>query len=473
MAITRRQFLKRTGLAAAGTFLGPQLFSNPFVRRALAETIGDRYLVVLFLDGGNDGLNTIVPYDDVGGLRTHYEAHRNTGAGGLRIAPGGLSVPTLPFLDPATGTQLGFHPGLAPLKDLYDLGKVAVIQGCGYPEYSLSHEESRTIWQTANPLGAAAYGSTGWVGRYLAANYGGTDIPGVNIQYSLAGEFKTSATSVLTLRRLQDYGFPYDYYYPGDEPFKREAFAALYASAGGSAQPTVDFLGDAGTATLLSSENYPAAHDLYLADRASWNAAYSALNRSTARDFREIAKVIYGVVNGLPAVNARHFQLSNGGYDTHSDQGAGEMNGQHFDLHKEVADAVKLFYDDCADMGVADKVCILVWSEFSRRPPQNDNGTDHGSQGPMFLIGGKVKGGVVGNHPNIDPAALDNQENTVYTQDANPYRSTDIRDVYGTVLKHWLNMPHGTVLSSVLPLDGGDPTYYWTAEDFDLDLFEP
>ncbi len=119
-------------------------------------------------------------------------------------------------------------------------------------------------------------------------------------------------------------------------------------------------------------------------------------------------------------------------------------------------------------MGVADKVCTVVWSEFSRRIEQNDNGTDHGSQGPMFIIGDGVNGGVYGNHPNIYPLALDQDGNTEYTQNANPFRSTDFRDVYGTVLKHWLNMDHGTILGSVLPIDSGDPAYYWTQENFDL-----
>jgi uncharacterized protein (DUF1501 family) len=165
-------------------------------------------------------------------------------------------------------------------------------------------------------------------------------------------------------------------------------------------------------------------------------------------------------------VSARFFQLTNGGYDTHSDQGA--ATGQHFDLHQEVGNSLKLFYDDCADMGVADKVCVIVWSEFSRRVPQNDNGTDHGSQGPMFVIGGGVTGGVYGNHPNIDDGALDDDGNTVYAQGADPFRSTDFRDVYGTILKHWLGMDQSTILSSVLPLDGGSPGTHWTVPSFDL-----
>jgi uncharacterized protein (DUF1501 family) len=113
-----------------------------------------------------------------------------------------------------------------------------------------------------------------------------------------------------------------------------------------------------------------------------------------------------------------------------------------------------------------------VWSEFSRRIGQNDNGTDHGSQGPMFIIGGGVSGGVYGHHANIDDSALDDEGNTVYTQDANNFRSTDFRDVYGTILKHWVNLSQSTV-QGLLPLDNtanalSDPAHYWRTANFDL-----
>ncbi len=112
-------------------------------------------------------------------------------------------------------------------------------------------------------------------------------------------------------------------------------------------------------------------------------------------------------------------------------------------MHGEVGERrSKLFYDDCADMGIANKVCIMVWSEFGRRVEQNDNGTDHGSQGPMFVIGGGVQRRRLRQPPEHRPAALYDDGNTVYSPGpGDPFRSTDLRDVYGTILKHWLNMP--------------------------------
>jgi uncharacterized protein (DUF1501 family) len=112
---------------------------------------------------------------------------------------------------------------------------------------------------------------------------------------------------------------------------------------------------------------------------------------------------------------------------------------------------------------------VMVWSEFGRRVEQNDGGTDHGTQYPVFVLGGGVQGGVYGRHPNINASALSDDGNTVYSQAAaDPFRSTDMRDVYGTILKHWLGMPHQQILDDVLTLDGGDPAERWTQENFDM-----
>jgi len=482
MAITRRQFLGRAGLATAGTILGPQLFRNPWLQQALASTIGDRYLVVLFLDGGNDGLNTIIPA--TGALRAPYEDARKTGVGGLRI-PNPL-VPANGMLDVNSGTTLGFHPGLAKLRDMYESDMVAVIQGCGYPEYSLSHDESRSTWERGNPFSTIG---TGWMGRYLAASgYIGSDIPAVNIGYQVSGEYQQSATSVLVFDRLSDFGFPYDYAFDDDIADKDTLFSALHSAAtGGGNHPFLQTLGTTGASTLVATQQFPALHDQYLADRSSWSDMYvdenvPGLDSGTARGFREIAKVIYGVARGAvpSSLRSRCFELANGGYDTHSDQGADEPTGQHFGLHQEIAESINLFYQDLADMAAGasvgsglhdlpNKVVVMVWSEFSRRIEQNDNGTDHGSQAPMLVVGGAnaINGGLYGNHPDI--GNTDDDGNTTYSQsNANPFRSTDFRDVYGTIMKHWLGLADP---SALFPLDStvglvGSP--YWNTANFNL-----
>jgi uncharacterized protein (DUF1501 family) len=469
MAITRREFLKRAGLATAGTVVAPGLFGgNPWVRNAFADTIGDRYFVVLFLDGGNDGQNTVIPLDDSAGLLTAYNNNRSTGIGGLRIVPGDTSQPSvIPMVDP-NGTALGLHPGLASLTSMYDAGNVAIVQGTGYPAYSLSHAESTTIWETANPTGNATIAGTGWAGRHLALEYGPSDIYAVTIRDAVAGEFRTAGTSVLALQSLADFGFPIDPFDPGDQAIYEESFQDVYAHAQASSEPLTTYLGNSGQATYDSTQSYPPLHATYVADRGAFNNAYGALGTSVSRNLREVAKMIYGTSNATPGISSRFFQLRNGGYDTHADQGGADPDGQHYALHSEVADAVDLFFQDMSDMGVGNKVTMVIWSEFGRRIPQNSNGTDHGSQGPMFVIGEPVNGGIYGNHPNI--AALDPQENTVYSQSAlDPFRSTDFRDVFGTLLKHWVNMPELQILSDVLPLDTvGSPNEYWQTQEFDM-----
>lgn len=487
MAITRRQFLKCGSTAAAGALLAPRLFGSSFVQDALAA-IGNRYFVVLFLDGGNDGLNTVVPTGGV--LRPWYESARGAGAGGLRLGLADLANTAIGN-DPNTGASLALHPGFRAspagaggpgdggLHALYQQGKVAVIQGCGYPRYTLSHEDSRLIFQTGDPS-LSLYGGTGWVGRHLADAYAGqsTAIPGVAIRSSVPVDFRQSATSVLAVRRLRDFSFPYDsdYSSTSERNARNAAFNALHASAQAGVDPGFQYIGTAGATTLASTAAYPALHSLYNnnATRSAFGRLYDngtprGVNQGTARDLREVAKVIWGTEQG--AVNTRFFWVENGGYDTHSDQGAGAANGQHFGLHSEVGASLKVFYDDLASMGVADRVCIMVYSEFSRRITQNDNGTDHGSQGPMFLIGGKVAGGVYGKHPRIDPAQLDGEGNTRYRQNGsnNGFESTDFRDVYGTILNKWMAVNPLTVLTP----DTGDPTRNWTTTNFNMPLFLP
>ncbi|MEB2286059.1 MAG: hypothetical protein B6D46_03810 [Polyangiaceae bacterium UTPRO1] len=467
MAISRRSFLKGSSLAAASSLVAPALLGNPFVRKAFADTIGDRYFLSVFLDGGNDGFNTVLPVDDGGAtLRTAYDAARTTGSSGINIGPAALAG-TLIGTDPGSGAQLALHPALTGFKQLYDAGKLAVIQGCGYPRPNLSHESSRLAWETGTPPGQSA--GTGWLGRYLAANYTGNDIPAICLRWGLGGEFRQTATSVLATGRLRYLNFPYDPAFWDDIERKRQAFHALYTGAQSTGLPIADYIGASGIATLLATESYAGLHDLYESDRPEFNQAYEDLDERLGYNLREAAKVIHGIASGVPNVHARLLDVATGGYDTHSDQGSTTPDGHHWGLLAEVGNSLKLFYDDCVDMGVGDKVVIMVWSEFGRRVPQNDGGTDHGTQYPVFVLGGAVQGGVYGNHPNINESALSDDGNTVYSQAAaDPFRSTDMRDVYGTILKHWLGMAHGTILGSVLALDAGDPAERWTQENFDM-----
>src|SRR6185369_943379 len=280
--ITRRQFLKRAGVMGAAALAGPGLFERLLVQQAIAETFGDKYFVVIYLDGGNDGLNTVTPYDNGNGsLRSAYNVARATNSQ-LHLSPDVLEA-SLIGVDPNTGAQLALHPALSGLKDLYDLGKVAVLQGCGYPEYTTSHEYSRRIWQTADPLRAGV--NTGWLGRYLAANYGGDDTVGVSMSETVAGELRQGTTGVLTMSRVQDFGFPYDPSFNVED--KRAAFAALCAAGSASSQPSLSSLGKTAMATLLSSEAYPSLDAYYNNARGGiWNPQYDAVAGTLSGDLR-------------------------------------------------------------------------------------------------------------------------------------------------------------------------------------------
>lgn len=466
MAISRRQFLQRTGWLTAGTMLGPTFWRTPFASPALAQTLDDRYFIVVFLDGGNDGLNTVVPLANgpsqpflTTGLRSAYEAARDT----LRLDPLDLAAVQIDD-DPATGTELALHPALAGFKDLYDRGALAVIQGCGYPAPNLSHETSRRKWMTGAPVGPDT--GDGWVGRFLADNYIATEIPGVTLSSRIAAELRQTTTGVLGIDRLDRFGFPRDTFAPSDHAAKDAVFASLYGSAQGSAQFLAQRLGNIGTTAFEATQVYPGLFNSYVAARPEFNTLYTvAPTTTTKRRLRDIAAIIRGTELGT--VNSRFFQLALGGFDTHSNQGT--TADVHARKLAELGDAFKLFYDDMEDLGIAHKVCVLVWSEFSRRIQQNANvGTDHGTQGPMFVIGGGVQGGVYGNHPDVNEDALNNQGNTFYSQDpSDPFRSTDFRDVYGTILKHWFAVPDP---STYFPLDHAslNPNLYWRAADFDM-----
>jgi len=151
--------------------------------------------------------------------------------------------------------------------------------------------------------GNVVVGAVRW--RVLMRAYGATDIPGVTVDYTVAPEYRQTATSVLAINQLQDFGFPYDDYGDASETAaKRAAFQALYAEASGEAQALRNYVGNSGGATLVSSESYPQAHDLYVTDRPTWNQTYDDVGRSTARDLREIAKIIYAQEAATPL--ARH-----------------------------------------------------------------------------------------------------------------------------------------------------------------------
>jgi uncharacterized protein (DUF1501 family) len=376
---------------------------------AQAQTANRRIFVVIQLGGGNDGLNTLIPYTD-----SRYLSLR----------------PTLAFRDTelvdAQGksmildSQFGLHPALTQLKDLYDANRVAIINGVGYPSPNLSHFTSMDIWHTAKPTSPTG---TGWLGRYadekLAGQSGLVAASIGTLPKSLYGD----QVVVPSISSFQNYTYQTDPRFAGDRnnqintfnannnrTFDAESFAESIAemsvdAVAGAAQV------QAAVATYTSTVTYPAAPN-----------PLSAALRMAAQ-----------LITTLPQANLLYVQM--GGFDHHSAQiqtqgGTNKLAGIHFTLLRYFAEAVKAFYDDMAAHGLADNTLMMEWSEFGRRPNENASfGTDHGTSSQMIVIGNPVVKGVYGQQPSLTD--LDGAGNLKF--------KVDFREVYATILNKWLN----------------------------------
>jgi uncharacterized protein (DUF1501 family) len=422
MAITRRQFLQRGAIAAAAaTSPHPLMRAMLGARTAEAAPPAGAILVLIQLQGGNDGLNMVIPVDDAGPVaqRTLYEAARPN-----------LGVPVANLLateidaDPMTGTRLALHPAMTELKGLYDAGLVAVVNGVGYPGQSLSHFRSEDIWFSADPTVPFA---SGWFGRYLDGAYSASDLVAVDVNETLNPIFVCQDCNVLAVRRLSDFRLPDDPLYP-DLTAKKAALDAMFAVEANPLQTaglqrTIGTSGD----TLLSKI------DDYAAINTSWAAHLDGVSSELAKRLKQIASVIrYDTLNPSLSVGARFFHVRLGGFDTHTQQGT--LTGSQPTLLQRLSQAVKAFHDDLGDIGAADKTLMVTFSEFGRRVAENGStgvtGTDHGAAAPLFVIGNPVAGGVYGMLPALNDLSSGNLKFNV-----------DFRRVYATVIDDWLATP--------------------------------
>jgi uncharacterized protein (DUF1501 family) len=404
---TRRDFL-RVGLGSS-----PLLACGPSVPSFLARTAdalaadraGDgagRVLVVVQLDGGNDGLNTVVPYGD-----DLYRKHRPR-----------LQVPKdqVHRID----DRMGLHPALnGPSKLLQD-GRLAVVQSVGYPNPNRSHFESMRIWHAAR-LDATA-DTPGWLARALDQGAGrrGVDAPALHVSGSLLPQAlyggQRQVPSLLSLEQFRRrVGVPEDAGAAGQRAALDEV-AGLERGGPGSLLQFVQ-------RTAVISYTSSARLEEVLAGKAG--ASGYPDGNGLAQRFRLIAELIKA---GL-GTSVYYTQL--GGFDTHANQ-----SGTHFGLLRELGDALKAFLDDLAKVGDADRVLVLVFSEFGRRLAENaSGGTDHGTAAPVLLAGGSVRPGLHGPYPNLEDLA-----------DGDPKHAVDFRQVYATVLDQWLGCPSEAVL---------------------------
>jgi uncharacterized protein (DUF1501 family) len=395
--------MKRTGfLLGAVSGLAVVANTETVFSRALAQTVlpglpgsSDRVLLVINFQGGNDGLNTVVPY----GMADYY-----------RFRPS-LGVPQSDVL--RIDDVVGLNPVLGPLKKMYDAGKVAIVQGVGYPDPDHSHFRSTEIWQTAQPKG---YESTGWIGRYLDS----AGLPKDNLFNAVAlnnvlPELMISKTTdVPAIDALRGYGLRSD-----SNAGNREAFHEFVRDT------TVPFRSPflAQVAEIEDHAQRGAEELPKLVAGYKVQATYptTALGRSLA-----LAAQIVGSKLGTRVLYIQH-----GSFDTHVTQKQTQDR-----LLADFANAIDAFYADLAAHGNDGRVLTMTFSEFGRRVPENaSRGTDHGEAAPVFLIGGGVKGGLYGNHPDLAQLNMGNL----------PF-STDFRSVYATVIERWLGRPSAAIV---------------------------
>jgi uncharacterized protein (DUF1501 family) len=385
--LSRRDVL-RAGLSgmsvAAGTALRVGVFGRTAAALAAEAESNGKILVVLELSGGNDGLNTLVPYGD----DAYYKWRPNIGIPKKSLRP--------------IDDHWGFSRGMVGFERLYKDGKLAIVHGCGYENPSFSHFTSMAYWQTAAPNSGEQYG---WVGRLADAmapaappNY----LVNIGPQQSLAVRSRRHVPVVF------------------DDPnkFARESFAeerdVLAAPASPSAQvenPSRRFLLD-----IAQS-----AKDASVLVQQAWSKYRSPVDYGVTG--LDLPKVVALIEAGFPT-RLYYTSYRNNAFDTHVFQ-----NDVHQRLLTYAADAVAAFLMDLKRIGRADDVTVMVFSEFGRRVPENVSlGTDHGAANLMFVTGNKVKGGHYGQIPSL--TKLDEGDNLVYT--------TDFRRVYSTMIAGWL-----------------------------------
>ena len=353
----------------------------------------DRSLVVIELVGGNDALNTVIPYNN--GL--YYDFRPTIG----------IPQDEVLGLDP----ELGLNPNMAPFKTLWDQGHLAIINGIGYANPNRSHFRSRDVWYTAEP---ERIGAEGWLGAALRDldPTGENVLTGVNFGRGLPRALVCKGVPVASVGNLETYGLLPDLQ---DEMMRRialDAFSRMYGPTPGK-DAVAQVLGQAGTDALKGADILRTAPQLYSSD-----VEYA--DNPIAQTLKSVAQVMCAGL-GTRVYYARH-----GGFDTH----AAELLALS-KLWQDVSTAIGDFTTDLAEHGLEKDAVILVFSEFGRRIKDNGAGCDHGSGGVAFVIGESVHGGFYGEFPSL------REEDQL---DGDLHFNNDFRSTYSTILDKWLGL---------------------------------
>jgi uncharacterized protein (DUF1501 family) len=398
--IDRREFLRFgvAGVSVASTF--PLFLGKTALAAAASPPSSDRVLVVLQLSGGNDGLSTVVPYSDP----AYGRARRASRIGEKEVL--------------RLNERVGLHPNLKELKELYGEGRVAIVQGASYPNPTRSHFEAMDIWHA----GDRKYlkNGTGWLGRAVDCTCGNGGQPEPLLSVNLGGSLPRALTGERS--KPVAFGNPGAYQWRG-KPDQTKVFEAMNSPSPAGPEPVgqLDYLRRVALDARNSSEVIRKAAREYTPA-----ATYPGGNR-LANELRTVAGLIAA---RLPT---RIYYVSLGGFDTHSNQ-----KPTHDTLMRVLSTALSAFLKDLKAQDALDRVLCLTFSEFGRRVNENGSGgTDHGVAAPMFLLGGRVQGGLQGRHPSLTELV-----------GGDLAMGQDFRQVYATVLDRWLGISSEKVLGT-------------------------
>jgi uncharacterized protein (DUF1501 family) len=402
--ITRRDFMV-SGITATGAgIIVPPVFAKSVFAATTEDIHNDHVLVVVQLGGGNDGLNTVVPFTDP----AYLQARPGIGIAADKVLP--------------LNATLGLNPVMPGLKKLFDAGQVALVQGVGYAHPVYSHFESLYIWEHADPT---LQQNDGWLGKLLAGQLDGEGHPLTGCalgQVTTPPELLAQNATVSVIDSIPTYQVQ-------GGPGRREAAPVLYKRTPGIYGALFD--------QALTTAEYGIAALADSASRYTPSVTYTpqsavfAGKNSLATSLQLTAEMIVT----QPSVKICHVVL--GGFDTHQDEDT-HQNA----LLASVDSAVSTFIQDIANHGMADRVVLMTWSEFGRRIAENGGkGTDHGAAAPLFVVGKPVNGGIFGEQPSL----------TSTVDSGNLQYNVDFRSVYQSLIRDWLEADPAAVLGASFP----------------------
>lgn len=363
----------------------------------------DPVLVVVQLSGGNDFMNTLVPFTN----GVYYDVRPL------------VRVPEDKVL-PITDT-LGFHPSAGPLRELFQAGNLAMVQGIGYENSSRSHFRAMDIWHTCEPHKISTEGWLAKVIRLLDPE-GANPLTGVSFGRGLPRAMAAPGVTATSVDNLDNYGLLTPIEVAEQRQQDLQFFKRMYTPAIGTGI-VMDYLSQTGQGVLTGA-------DLLKEAPRRYTSTVQYADNPIAKSLRDVARV------HTANLGTRVFYTQHGGYDHHAQEVP-----THSRLLGEVSGALSSFMQDLREHDAADNVAILVFSEFGRRMKDNGSGTDHGSGGGAWIVGDPVKGGLYAEYPSLAPADWANGEDLRHT--------IDFRGVYGTMLEQWMGIDPTEIVGGV------------------------